>query len=253
MSHEPVKEFVKGLEKLDRSRSITETFRDMMEMAYCAHAKLMAPTVERADELEARYMGIVNRYENKDTIRAFPDLIGLAWETVAEGGCDFLGQVSSEIAALDVRNGQFFTPYEVSRLIAEINLDDLNSIIDQDGYFTLAEPACGSGGMVLAAADKVERMGYNPMLHMLVQAVDVSPLAYYMAYLQLTWRGVSAAVIRGNSLSLEIFESAWTIGAKAFQAHHGHLSFAPQPEAVEVEPEPQPETYTEPVFQLSLF
>lgn len=253
MSHEPVKEFIKSLEKLDRSRSIGETFRDMMEMAYCAHAKLMAPTDERADELEARYMGLVDRFQNKDTVRAFPDLIGLAWDTVAAGGCDFLGQVSSEISVLDTRNGQFFTPYDVSRLLVEMSIDGLERVIEEKGYFTLSEPACGAGGIVLAAADKVERMGYNYALSMLVEAVDVSPLAYYMTYLQLTWRGVTAHVVRGNTLSMEVFESAWTITARWFKSVHGHLFDEPnQPtesqEQIGIEPE-----YQDRSIQFSLF
>lgn len=248
MSHDPVKEFIKGLEKLDRSRSIGETFRDMMEMAYCAHAKLMAPTDERAEELEARYMGLVDRFQNKDTVRAFPDLIGLAWDTVAAGGIDFLGQVSSEISVLDTRNGQFFTPYEVSRLIAEMTLFDMNRVIEEKGYIRVSEPACGAGGMVLAAADMLERMGYNYALTMLVEAVDVSPLAYYMTYLQLTWRGVTAHVVRGNTLSMEVFESAWTITTRWFKSVHGHLFDRPE----EVEPTQQPATVatTETVEQI---
>lgn len=217
---EAAKAFIKGLEKLDRSRSISEKFRDLMELGYCAFAK-PAASPDRAEQLEARYMAIVNRYADKDTIRAYPDLLGLAWETVAAGGNDFLGQVSGELSVLDARNGQFFTPYAVSRFMAEIGLDGLERVIEEKGYFTLSEPACGAGGMVLAAADKLERMGYNPAIHMLVQAVDVSPLAYYMAYLQMTWRGIAGSVIRGNTLSMEVFESAWTLSTFAFQQYHG--------------------------------
>jgi type I restriction-modification system DNA methylase subunit len=260
MSVKPKEDFIRGLNKLDRSRSVSETFRDMMEMAYCAHAKLMAPTDERANELEARYMGIVNRYQNKDTIRAFPELLNIAWETVAAGGVDFLGEVSSELAVLDARNGQFFTPYAVSRMLAEMGLNGLERVIEEKGYFTLSEPACGAGGMVLAAADMVERMGYNYALTMLVEAVDVSPLAYYMTYLQLTWRGVTAHVVRGNTLSMERFESAWTITARWFKDVHGHLfdrpeaaQPTPQPAVVDVEQvEPEPEFYGEPI-QMALF
>ena len=230
MTRPSTQTFIRGLEKLDYSRSVGEKFRDLMEMAYCAHAKLMAPDTERANELEARYMGIVNRYQDKDTVRAYPELLKIAWDAVEEGGCDFLGQVSSELSVLDERHGQFFTPYEVSSFLAQIGLDGLESVIEEKGYFTLSEPACGAGGMVLAAADVLQRLGYEPSLHMLVQAVDVSPLAYYMAYLQLTWRGVAAAVIRGNTLSMEHFEGAWTIGAKRFHQRHGHLFNEPTPE-----------------------
>ena len=250
MSRKSVDEFIKAINKLDRERSVNEMFRDLMELGYCAFAKLMAAP-ERAEQLEERYMSIVERYENKDTIRAYPDLLGIAWDAVKEGGIDFLGQVSSELSVLDERNGQFFTPYEVSMFLAQIGLDGLERVIEERGYFTLSEPACGAGGMVLAAADILERMGYNPSLHMLVQAVDVSPLAYYMAYLQLTWRGVSAAVIRGNTLSMEHFEGAWTISAKRFHQTHGHLFDAPEQEQIveQVYIKPEPEAAPEYDFE----
>lgn len=250
------------LERLDRSRSVSEKFRDLMEMAYCAHAKLMAPTTERAEQLEARYMKIVNGYQDKDTIRAYPDLLAIAWKTVEMGGCDFLGEVSSELAVLDARNGQFFTPYNVSNMIARMNLDGIEPVIEHKGYITVQEPSCGAGGMVLAMADQLEYMGYDRTLHMLVEAIDVASLPFYMCYLQLTWRGISAHVVRGNTLSLERFESAWTITARLFKSVHGHLFDepenaiqrvpTPQPAMPAIEPEPVFEPYAEPV-QLTLF
>lgn len=69
-------------------------------------------------------------------------------------------------------------------------------------------------------------MGYSPDLHLLVQAADLNPLAYQMCVMQLNMADISAAVIHGNSLSLEVFESTWTAAAIAgFYRHHGHLNF----------------------------
>lgn len=221
-----VKEFLKRLSQLDRSRSDREKFQDLLELAYCAFAKTTAPTPERADELETRYMSIVNRYQDKDTIRAYPDLIGMAWKAVQGGGVDFFGDVSAQLNVLNASQGQFFTPYNLCRMMAEMQLSDIGGVIEREGYVTLSEPACGAGALVLAAADVFEQQGFRLDQHLLVQAVDVSPLCYYMAFLQLSWRGVAAHVVRGNSLSLETFESAWTPAAVfGFYAHHGHVSF----------------------------
>lgn len=256
MSKNPVNEFIKQLGSLDRSRSDREKFQDLLELAYCAFAKPTAPTPERADALEARYMSIVNRYQDKDTIRAYPDLIGMAWDAEKDGGVDFLGEASAQLNALNASQGQFFTPYSVSRMMAEMQLDDISTVIEREGYVTLLEPACGAGGMVLAASDVFEQKGFRLDQHLLVQAVDVSPLCFYMAFLQLTWRGVAANVVRGNSLSLETFESAWTLAAFQFHAHHGHLSFAKPSQTNPADnasptktPDPAPGAYT----QLSLF
>ena len=95
--------------------------------------------------------------------------------------------------------------------------------------------------MILAVADILEKRGYNPSEHMLVQAIDISPLCYHMTYVQLALRGIPAAVIRGNSLSMEQFESAWTPETAPFYQKHGRLFDAPTPSAVK-DSDPKKET-----------
>lgn len=226
MNRDPVKDFIKAFDAIhDHSISRREMFRDFMELSYCAYAKLTAPSKDRAEALEARYMQIVNRYPNKDTIRAYKPLLEILFDALEIGGIDFLGSVSSQLEVLDSRQGQFFTPYPLSRMMADMMLGDVGEIIEREGYVTIGEPASGSGGMILAAADAIQRAGYDPMRHMLVQATDVSPLCYWMTFMQLTARGVPAAVFHANSLSMEVFSSAWTVHAHVFQGVHGHLRF----------------------------
>src|SRR5262245_28233985 len=123
-----------------------------MEMGYCALAKLTA-TLDRGDELDARYMSIVKHYPDEDTVRAYPEILGIAWKAVMDGGIDFLGSVAGELELLDSDKGQFFTPFTLSRMMAEMTLADMDSVIEQKGYISLQEPAAGAGGMVLAYAD----------------------------------------------------------------------------------------------------
>ena len=72
-----------------------------------------------------------------------------------------------------------------------------------------------------------------------------------MCYLQLTLAGIPAQVIRGNSLSLEIFESAWTASAIPFLGQHGDIFSQPHPDP------PPLSLPTAPIFteitQLALF
>ncbi len=241
-----VKQFVRGLEKLDHSRSTREKFRDLISLAYFAHAKLTAPTQERADELEARYMRVVNSYQDKDTIRAYPELMAIAIMQCADFCYDFLGMVSSEIGALNSEMGQFFTPWEVSYMMARMQLSDVGPMIEREGYITFGEPAAGAGGLVLAAAQVVREQGFDPSIHMLTWATDISEVAFQMCYLQLNWAGIAAYVERGDTLRLEHFEGAWTVGALRFHDQHGHLSF--QKPKMEQEP-----NFEERPFQWELF
>jgi hypothetical protein len=170
--------FIKRLTQPNADKSAYDKFRDFCEMGHCAIAKTTAPTLERAQELEDRYMQIVGTYRDKDTVRAYPELLAIAWRGVRHG--DFLGAVATELEALNTRLGQFFTPYHVSRMMATMALQDAADIIARSGFVTFQEPASGAGGMVLAAAHALEDQGFNPGLHMLVHATDLSPLCFHM-------------------------------------------------------------------------
>ncbi|MCB1563917.1 MAG: N-6 DNA methylase [Alphaproteobacteria bacterium] len=217
------KEFIKILEGIDRSKHRQDNFRNMCEMAYCALAKKTQPDEEKAEKLEARYMEIVGSYRNKDDVREMPKLLSLVTLALSGGGCDFLGEIAGEINALDTKNGQFFTPYDVSKFMAKLQIPNVSEIIKDKGYFTLSDPAAGAGCMILAAADVVQEQGFHPMDCMSVHAVELNRMTYHMLYVQLALRGIAAQIIHGNSLSLETFTGAYTPAAIYFLGKHGRL------------------------------
>ncbi len=220
MQTDLTKKFIKMLDSREHGKSTSQKFQDFCELAYCAYAKPMAAP-EHQEALEARYMAIVGTYRDKDAIRAYPELVGLVSKGIEAG--DFLGVIAAEVNALDGKQGQFFTPYEVSRLMAEMTFGDKDTQIEDRGYLTVDEPACGSGGMILAFAETMHRRGYNPARQLFVRATDISSLCYWMSYLQLTLAGIPAQVIRGNSLTLETFETAWTRPAVRFLNYYGDI------------------------------
>ena len=101
-------------------------------------------------------------------------------EAIHTGGIDFLGTVAGEIGALDARLGQFFTPYDIPRMLAEISLTGVEQVIAENGFVTVQEPAVGAGGMILAVADKIEALGFDPATHLWVEAIELSRSTYYM-------------------------------------------------------------------------
>lgn len=222
MSNQTLKsDFIKILDNLDRSKSRGENFRNFCEMSYCALAKTTAQNEVEAEAFEERYMSIVGTYNDKDDVRKMPEMLSLIMLALDKGGCDFLGEIAGEIGALDKRNGQFFTPYDISKLMASITIPSIAEIIKEDGFFSLSDPAAGAGCMVLAAADVVQDQGFDPSDYMSVQVVEINKLTYYMLFIQLAMRGIAAEVIHGNSLSLEVFESACTPAAIYFFGKHG--------------------------------
>lgn len=217
------KDFIKILNDMDRSKSRAENFRNFCEMSYCALAKKTATDEETANAFEERYMSIVSTYSDKDDVRKMPEMLCFITLALNEKGCDFLGEIAADIEVLDKKRGQFFTPYDVSKLMAYITIPSVETIIKEEGFFSLSDPAAGSGCMILVAADVVQEQGYNPMDYMSVQAVEINKLTYYMLFIQLSMRGIAAEVIHGNSLSLEVFESAYTPAALHFFGKHGRM------------------------------
>lgn len=226
------KEFVRLINDIDRSKYRTEVFSDFCEMGYCALAKKASPFTEQQDALEAQYMEVVGRYRDKDDVRKMPELLGIALGEIGKGGCDFLGMVAGEIGALDSRLGQFFTPYEVSRLMAEINLSGVDQMIDEQGFITLQEPAAGAGGMLMAVADVIEGKGHNLETTVWIEAVELSRSTFHMCYLQCAARGLAGKIVCGNSISLEVFTGVYTAAAPVFLNANGD-PFAKQKERAE--------------------
>ena len=164
-------------------------------------------------------MAVVKRNTPED-VRAMPELLGITALAVQEGGCDFLGQVVVELELPNQHMGQFFTPYDLSRMMAEMTFDTVDEIIAEQGFVTVQEPACGAGGMIIAAADVIERKGFDIGRQLYVEGIDVSPMCFRMSYLQASLRGIPATIRRGNTLSLEMFDQAVTPAFLGFYATH---------------------------------
>ncbi|MHB1051410.1 MAG: N-6 DNA methylase, partial [Bacteroidota bacterium] len=106
--------------------------------------------------------------------------------------------------------GQFFTPYNVSLMMAKMTFTGVKDRIQEQGYITVNEPACGSGGMLVAVRQVLIEEGCNPSRDMLIVAQDISDIAFMMCYIQLSLYGLAGKVVHGNTLSMEIFRELYT-------------------------------------------
>lgn len=128
---------------------------------------------------------------------------------------DFLGPIYMDLASRGHRSwmGQFFTPWPVAELMARVMMTDLQERRG-DLPITLAEPAAGSGVMVLAAAQVLRDAGMAPEEALHVTAIDLDPVCARMAFVQLALSGIPADVIHGNGLSWEVKEHFVTPAAR---------------------------------------
>lgn len=181
-------------------------------MAAMAIAMSNSVDLRQRESREARYMEIVGRYE-RDVVAMFPQVMAELVSGLELERGDLLGALFHDLELHNTARGQFFTPYTVSRMMAEVTLgspQELMALMEKRGFVTAMEPACGAGSMVIGLADAMEAAGINYQRHLHVTAVDIDPRAIHMAYAQLSLLHVPAHLIVGNSLSLEVREHWYT-------------------------------------------
>lgn len=186
-----------------RRHRLSAVFSDFCELG----ALTMSNAVDKAqcDGREARYLQIVAKYEREEVER-FPKMLAVLVEWLECGFADCLGSLFMSLELGDSLRGQFFTPYEVSSLMARMVMGDVRDQVERQGFLTINEPACGAGGMVIACAQAIhaQKINYQQVMH--VTAQDIDATAVHMTYLQLSLLHVPAVVLLGNSLSLEVRE-----------------------------------------------
>lgn len=123
---------------------------------------------------------------------------------------DTLGEIYHSLNLNNENNGQYFTPFHVCEAMAKMCLGNAPSEIKEKGYITICEPTCGSGAMLIAAADSLFIDKYNPSTDMCCLAVDNDYRCCMMAYIQLSLLGIPAVVVHGNSLTVEEFTRFYT-------------------------------------------
>lgn len=206
---------VKIIRELSRSRGIDRIWSDWVEMGALA----MANAVDKAqfEKREKRYMEIISHYK-KDEVHqlaeAFAHLVQCWDKRVAVGDFgDALGSTFMMLGMGNAGTGQFFTPYEVSRVMGRIVKGDSEALaktVADRGFVRVSEPACGAGGMIIAVAHAMydAKINYQEAMH--VTAIDVDRRCVHMTYLLLALLHVPAIVVHGNALSLEEWEHWFT-------------------------------------------
>jgi hypothetical protein len=183
-----------------RRHRLHKVFSDFCELAALAVSNSV--DLVHREAREARYMQIVGEYE-RDEVHRFPQLLAVLVDWLECGLDDCLGQLFMSLELGDSFKGQFFTPFELSRLMAGLTFGGARETIERQGFLAVSEPACGAGGMVLAAADALQAQGINYQQAMHATAVDVDATAVHMAYVQLSLAHVPAIIVHGNSLSMQ--------------------------------------------------
>lgn len=96
------------------------------------------------DDTLANFIQNFEKIPLKDENFEFPDLMGATYESLIKWFADSAGK----------KAGEFYTPAEVVRLCVEL-------VEPQEGM-SIYDPTCGSGGMLIQAAEYIRECGGNP-------------------------------------------------------------------------------------------
>lgn len=200
-----LKAFITKLQNLDHSRRIDTVFKDFLALSTYA---IMQPFY-RSPDIEQKYIDIISKY-NKEQANEFSQMLALLVSALEEKFQDFLGQVYMQLNLGNVKTGQFFTPYHVSKLMAEITFIDNQTDIENQDIVTLSEPCCGSGGIIIAYVETMKNHNINFQHKLFVEAIDIDELCFQMAYLQLSLYGIPAKVMLGDTLAYKFSQIIYT-------------------------------------------
>ena len=195
------KEIVKLFSAFDGSKNRRQIFDDFLWMTAIAISNSVDLTHRK--EREARYMDIVKQYKPKD-MEIFARMVAeITAGMEANPDQDFLGEMYMALDFGSSSAGQFFTPYDVCRMMAETasNFDYLKQEIKDRGFISVLDPACGAGATLVAFANECKRNGINYQRQVLFVAQDIDHTVANMCYIALSLLGCAGYVVVGDSLS----------------------------------------------------
>lgn len=151
---------------------------------------------------EEEYLAVAASYTRDQLSDLSRAMALLVQEMEAKPFTDLLGEYYQGIAAHSSKQarGDFFTPPAISQLIARMTVD-VEAVKAKGNPITVNEPACGSGGMVLALA---QLFAPDAVDLLRVTAQDINPVAADMAYINLTLWGIPARIILGDTIRMTV-------------------------------------------------
>lgn len=151
---------------------------------------------EEWEKREKQYMEIAAKY-TKDEMMEISNITEMLIDLMDRRLNDWLGEIYMMSGSNSGKLGQFFTPYNISLATAEIEMER----VKDKKVIRLYEPSAGAGGMIIAAADVLNRNGFDYQKKLKVVAQDLDWLAVYMTYVQLSLYGIDAKVAQGDTLA----------------------------------------------------
>ncbi|MCI8673084.1 MAG: SAM-dependent DNA methyltransferase [Lachnospiraceae bacterium] len=193
------KEFLDTFRGLCHSRSAWQVWADVMAAIACSISNAIDRSPGHFEKREQEYMECIKRIGSVEAAAQLMGVIVVALENNPEQ--DFLGKMYMNLELSNHWKGQFFTPYSVCKLMAGITCSEVDRRIEEQGYISVCDPACGAGATLIAAANDMKCSKYNFQNHVLFVGQDVDRVVAQMCYIQLSLLGCAGYICVGNTIS----------------------------------------------------
>ncbi len=189
------KEFTKALESVDSgSRALSATFRDFCHLTRMCFQQVQQFDREREDE-------IIKIQRASKNPNGYAEGLAVLVNALDYRVGDFLVEWAGLNTSLNRQTGQVFTPYHISKMMAEIIMGEPKK---QERPFSICEPTCGAGSMVIAAFDVLKNKNFSPKdFYIVAQDIDIH--CVNMTYIQCTLLDIPAIVYHGDSLAYKFY------------------------------------------------
>lgn len=192
-------EFQKVFSQLCNTKSAWQAWSDFVEMTAISISNTVEIRSKVKEEREARYMTIIGQY-SKSEQALFPELVAiLAGSLERDSEQDFLGEMFMALELGSHWKGQFFTPYSLCKAMANINMADARSKLEEKGWISINDPACGAGATLIAARNQLELAKIGGTQAFFV-GQDIDRTAAMMCYIQLSLLGCAGYVVVADTL-----------------------------------------------------
>lgn len=196
---ESEKEFVKLFERLAYSRSAWQVWEDLMTVMACSISNAVDRTPDRFNSREEQYRQSIKKLGGVEIPAQMLWIITMALEQNPDQ--DFLGKMYMNLNMGNHWKGQFFTPYNICKMMSQMTVGTVDRQIEEQGYISICDPACGAGATLIAAANTLKGSKYNFQNHVIFVGQDVDRVVAQMCYIQLSLLGCAGYICVGNTIT----------------------------------------------------
>lgn len=193
------KEFLDIFKQLCYSRSSWQVWADVISAIACSLSNAADRSLKHFEQREKEYAQCIERLGSVEAPAKILGTIVMALENDPEQ--DFLGKMYMNLNLGNHWKGQFFTPYSVCKMMSGITLGTADRQIEEQGYISVCDPACGAGATLIAAANTMKNSKYNFQNHVIFVGQDVDRVVAQMCYIQLSLLGCAGYICVGNTLT----------------------------------------------------